>query len=298
LQFNFAIDKEANDFVHVRLPYGMDLLPDNARDVLYKITIYFKFSDNPQPYLLLTAWFAYDLESSYKRFEQYYRVKYIKTLQHTRYYWISLDGKQNLVAGHEVTNTNKPVNTARLASLYQNWWPQTQPVNSPTVLERVKSKPQFYAKYATMLNGGQFLCREQINIIQLQPLFQAKLQQKILEQRINIVSILQSSQVIPLCLDKIDAYNAVLTVFKQILHIPCSVTSITTQFTNILSLMQNPGCLQQNLEQQLNDLLSPGLLLNSTPLNYEQGIFYQKIDYMLSQLRLLLNTLPTPGLSL
>jgi hypothetical protein len=289
LQVSFAIDPNVNRFAHVHTHYSTSALADGVRDVLYRIDVSFKSPTNPHAYNLLTAWFAYDLVSSCKRFEEYYRSKFKYPLKHARYLWISLDGMRNQVEDNGETDTHKLINYTRLAELYKKWWSLAQPVNAPDVMIRVVQNSGFSAQYRSMLERGDFFNLNLQNILSLQFQLQSQIQQKVLVQRQNVASKLQASAILPIIFGKIDAYLAIVTAFGHLLNDAQQLPQVSGKFAEILTLLLKPGTIQVNFAQELANLfhLSQAVIVAE---NYQQGLFYQKISHTVTRLQLLLNS--------
>lgn len=114
--------ERSNTFTEVHVPCSQDPLPNNAGQIKFKVEILFKHNDQAQSYLLATSQHQYLLANGYERFTQYYQQKFRGSFKHRNYLWISLDGMQNQVVGHPVTNTQKPIDYTRLAQLYAYWF--------------------------------------------------------------------------------------------------------------------------------------------------------------------------------
>lgn len=295
LQINFVIDKNVNNFVNIRMPYSHNLLPDDARDVLYRIEVSFKARNSEQSLALLTGWFAYDLCNLYKRLEEYYRLKFKNGLRHTRYYWISLNGRRNLVHGYPEGDTNKLIDYNRLALIYKNWWDHVRPVNEPTVLARVKQNPQFMAVCKNMLENEQNVIIQQQNIDLLKFQLQAQLRTAIITKRTKIKQDFEADVSIAYTSSKMDAYNAVLAIFKQVINVPVVHEQIGSRLNELLAVAQNSGAEQIDYDAKLKLLLlatEPAIIFNG----YRQGSLYQKIQHTLSRLQLLLHNYTAAGL--
>ena len=290
LEFNFSIDPEVNNFAHVRMAYSNHLLPNHGRDVLYKLEVHFKSETQLHAQHLLTAWFAYDLCTPIKRFNEYYNLKFQYGLRHTQYLWVSLNGLRNQVDGHGETDTRKLIDHSRLALIYKNWWPQTVPVNEPTVLERVKQNPTFYAKYTAMLDQGQCVSLQPYNIEALKIYLQNEINEKLFKQQLKISNLLQSSKVIPQALGKLDAYNSVLAVFSRILSLEFNQAPIAPKYYGLLSSMLKPATVNIDYKTQLKAIY-PSILEINRAGNYRAGPFYQRLRHTITRLQLLINTM-------
>ena len=289
LQITVTIDPTVNNFVHLRLPYTHNLLPNTGRDVLYRLDIHFKQPQHEQPFKLLTGWFAYDLVSAYKRFEEYYRYKFRPSLRHTRYLWISCNGKRNQVAGNNDTDTDKLVDYIRLADTYKNWWQHVQPVNDPEVMSRLKENTVFYATHKPMLELDQCVQVDTTIIAILQQQLQTQIQQQISIQRTKVAAALQASCVLQQSLGKIDAYNSVFNVFKQIMQSTDRYVALSAKFAEIISDLPKTDNMHRNFNAELNALwdIQPKM---PDRVNFTHGLFYQKIQHTLASLQLLANS--------
>lgn len=281
----FNIDPEANNFAHADVDYN-GLLPDNARDVLYKLSVYFKpnynLSNSQSAQLLVTAWFAYDLGSARQRFDEYYRVKFMYPLKHINYNWISLDGRQNHVNGHGLTNTHKLIDHAKLAKIYQTWWLQAQPVNDPAITSRLRQNTWFNAKYKSMLDSGQYVVVNDLDILALRQL--------ILTSRSKLVAELQQSDIIIQALGKLEGYYALLAAFRRLLNLPNETPTVTARFKLLLDTMLRLEGLQIDFAQQFNLLFADSSDSVQQPPNiddYKHSLFGHKIQHSLAGLQLL-----------
>jgi hypothetical protein len=288
---NFAVDPNFNEFIHIRQPCSGASLPDQLRDVLFSLKLYFKLESKPVPILLLNSWFAYDLLNTAKRFTEYYDQKFKTGLRHSCYLWISPNGMRNQVDGHHETDTHKLIDHGRLALVYKTWFLQARPVNTPEVINRVKQRQSFMAKYSTMLEQEECVaaCYTNIEFLRLQ--LHAEIGDIKHRYWLGIAAGLQNAVLIQEALAKLDAYTAVLSVFRRILHISDTPDSLSSGFNKILVAMQKPELSARNFA---TELLSLGVGLNSEmhAHDYTRGQLYLRVQHTISRLRLLINTMP------
>ena len=290
LSLKFAIAKEFNNFATAPTTDEDNLLTDQARYVLYKIDLHFTLRENAQRTLILSAWFAYDLYSADKRRTEYCRPKYLTP--------VSSGSRRRIGLNHAPVHISRPVNLDRLAKVYQDWWPQALPINTPEILARLKNHAKFYSKCQRMLDRGLCVDLKFGTTLLLQIQLQIQVQNIMLSQRQQIARGLQASKTLETLLEKIDTYCAVLIVFKQILNMPVSPNNLSKKLQDLVALMAQGTAINQDLDLKLRELLDSSAIALSSSLNYKDGPFYQKINYTLSQLHLLANILPTLSLRL
>lgn len=246
--------------------------------------------ENAQRTLILNAWFAYDLCSLDKRRAEYFSPKYLGSVTHSSHRWPRLNSAS--------ANIARTINLDGLAKVYQDWWPQALPVNTPEILARLKNHTEFYCKNHVMLDRGLCVDLKFGATLFLQMSLQVQVQNIMLSQRRQIASSLLENKALEAVLEKIDVYGAVLTVFKQLVNMPVSRNNLSKQLQQLVGLMQEGTAINQDLEAKLRDLLDSSAIALNPSSNYKNGAFYQKINYTLSQLALLPPTLPTLGLGL
>jgi hypothetical protein len=279
-----------NDFHSTRIAYAGGQLPDQGRDVLYRLDLFFKTKADHKT-LLATAWFAYDLGNAQRRFDEYYQRKFKYGLRLYRYLWISLNGRQNQVQGHGVTETHKLIEYQRLASVYQEWWYKAQPVNVLDIQIRLRQNLAFMQKTGGLLDENKFMQVHIHNIELLKLQLMLDLQGKVFEKRIKIVTELQASRAFNDSISKIDAYSAILLIYGQILN--CDIACYKSPQTKVAAILQQIP--EDNLSrtdfatalQELFDFDIIELALDK----YQTGIFYKRVEYILAKLRLQLTTM-------
>lgn len=282
---NYTIDNAVNDFTTVHIPYSQTLLPDASRDVIFRIDVYFKtISDVKTP--LVTGWFAYDLQNAQRRFDEYYQQKFQYGLRHQRYLWISLNGKQNCVAGHGITDTHKLIDYRRLAAVYQGWLQQAQPVYVAEIQNRLRQKPAFMQKAGDMLNEQKCVQVHNMDVLKLQLI--VELRRKVYEQRMHLLQVLQNSSVINNALAKVDAYSAVLAIYQQIINAQViSKDSLQARLQQELQAISADQMVNTDFANSIGAILKVNIA-PQTNSDYESGDFYQKINFIVTKLQLLL----------
>lgn len=295
IQVSYAIDPTVNHFANARVPYNIEPLPDQVRYVLYKVMVHFQLQNNTNSTLILTAWFAYDLEHSCKRFEEYYNLKFKFGLRHKRYLWISLDGMHNQVNGHGESDTHKLIDYTRLAGIYHNWFQLAEPVCKPSIASRLVNHPQFMQEYSGLLAQNSCVQVDDYNITVLQVLIIQQIQNKILSLRVNIAEAVQQSNNLRQVINKLDAYYAVFNAFRHVIS-PTAVHAIRPSISllQIVDKLIQPGCLEADVAKDFIQLLYPEFG-DTNSFDCNQSELYQTIANILARLGFLSLNLTAPG---
>lgn len=286
-QINFTVDQRVNHFAHLHIKYGANLLPDYARDVLFRVDVAFKNKSDNKSYEIISIWLAFDLQDAQQRFNQYYQRKFKYALKHTRYNWIGLDGLSNQVDGHGNTATQKLIDYDRLALLYHDWLTQAAPINTPTTLLRIKENADFAQAYPALINGDEYFTLQTDNIGLLRIMLHNELRNLVLQQRIAIAQIILQEKQLAENLEKLEVYNAVSSVLLQILNTPFTRQKYLQDFLGLVQTLRQPEALNKNIFVEF-DLLFSYLNANlPTFANYKQGKFYQQMQTTITRLALL-----------
>lgn len=123
----------------------------------------------------------------------------------------------------------------------------------------------------------------------LQQQLQTQIQQQISIQRTKVAAALQASCVLQQSLGKIDAYNSVFNVFKQIMQSTDRYVALSAKFAEIISDLPKTDNMHRNFNAELNALwdIQPKM---PDRVNFTHGLFYQKIQHTLASLQLLANS--------
>jgi hypothetical protein len=290
-QVKFTVDRNVNFFNDPHLPANGHILPEYARDVLFKLEVFYQAKEQTNAYLLLTAWLAYDLHDSQQRFDQYYQGKFKYELRHRRYHWISLDGLANQVEGHGNTVTQKLIDYEKLAKVYQRWFLSAVPVNNPAILARLRHNTHFWQQNGMMLEKQDYCVLNDANINILRPILQNAMRDLMLAKRLEIASLLLQDQVMVNTLNKIDMYCTIQFALGQILNIANEQYKFAQQFMLILHMLQQPETLQTDLYATLEALFSTTLPELRPKQEFLHGEFYLKVSNALNRLALLQSSL-------
>lgn len=283
----YHIDKGTNTFADLHIPYGDTLLPNHARDVIFRIAVGFKEAGNSKPHLLLNTWVAYDLRTAKLRMEEYYLNKFKYGLRHKNYNWISLDGMSNQVTGHTNTATHKLVDPDKLALVYQNWLAKAIPINEPVIMQRLQENPLFAAEKGNLL-ANQECCEVYTEqIMELKERLGAKLHLFMQQRRCEYANILAEDLILRKCLEKLDLYYTIVAVYMRLLNIPFKKHDNILRFNNIIALLQQPDTLNVDVISQLDALFTEEFVLEPPTDQYLYGEFYQKMQAALASLSVL-----------
>ena len=289
IYITYTIDATVNTFAEVPAAYSHTPLPDSSRDIIFRLNVYFKTNSDTKT-LLTTAWFAYDLGNGQRRFDEYYQRKFKYGLRHYRYLWVSINGQKNQVAGNPITETNKPIDYQRLATVYQQWWLAAQPVHLHDTM-RLRQNKAFMQKIGDMLDRQQCVqvMMQNIDLIKLQ--LDLELQRKIFEKRMLLSSAMQNLPILGNALSKIDAYHSVLAVYQQILNYKdISEGLAINKFNQLLQGLAHDVVIATNFADNFINLFKSNAIIENNP-DFKQGVFYQKVQLVVTQLRLLLVTM-------
>lgn len=287
LQLNFCVDASVNTFADLHIAYSNDELPDHSRDVIFKVEVYFKYTNSEQRYLLTTSWFAHDLVTSAQRFETYYNGKFAYKLKHNRYHWISLDGRCNHVESHGNTPTHKPINHDKLAKVYQEWLINATPINSPVVQDRIRKNPKFMHHYKEVLESGSCTEAQTQPIELLRTLLKNELNAIILQQRTDIAVAMQKDVEFMAAVARIDAQYSVLNVFGRLLNENFLTIKLNDDFNVLIQNMQCAHSLDIDLKQRFDRLFVYKKFYGNFDKLYACGEFYGKVQAVLAQLKFL-----------
>lgn len=287
LQLNFCVDQAVNTFADLHVPYSDAELPDYARDVLFKVQVYFKYNNSEHRYLLATSWFAHDLGTVVQRFDNYYNRKFKYKLKHNRYHWISLDGMSNQVEGHGNTATHKLIDYDRLATVYQEWLINAVPINDPILQERLKKNTKFIRYYSNLLDSGSCIEMQTQEIEILRALLHNELNSIIMQQRVAVAVAMQQDAGLIAAMAKIDAQYAVLSVFARLLNVNFLTTKLNEEFNVFIHDMQQTHYLDIDLKQHFDSVFVCRNFAISPNESYAHGELYGKIQAVLAQLKIL-----------
>lgn len=294
---NFTVDKDVNKFADVHIAYGNNILPDAARDVLFKLEILY-VPNKRDPVLVATSWLAYDLYDSRRRFDEYYINKFKPGLPHTRYHWISLDGRTNQVEGHGNTATHKPIDYERLGQVYMQWLQKAEPINKPEILARVKQNPAFMQQNSDLVLSGSHAIVHKEQAISLSISVAEDLRDQILKQRITFASLLQQDPILKTAISKLDVLYAILVVYMRILNVPFYNADIGAKFNELLNMLPQSEVLDLPIIQQFDALIKTPCAVPLPQDEYLNGEFYQKMQTALARLKLLHATVTADRLRL
>lgn len=287
LQITYVIDRQTNTFADLRIPFGNNTLPNNARDVLFKIEVMFKLRGIDTPYPLTSTWLAYDLQNAKQRMEEYYCQKFKHGLKHRKYNWISLDGMSNQVEGHGNTTTHKIIDYAKLGQIYKTWISKATPINDALVLARLKENPLFAQQQHTLLQTEQATQVHSTQIIQLRMQIFELLRNLMQQKRGEYAAILQQDAILRPGLEKLDVYYTVAAMYLQLLNVPCTKRQHVQEFNSVLQLLQQHEGLDLDLVKHLDSLFKIQAIDLQPRDEYQQGEFYQKMQTVLARLALL-----------
>lgn len=291
LQIQFSIDAHTNTFMDLHTPYSDNLLPDYARDVIFKIETYFKATNTDAHYLLATSWFAHDLRTAANRFEDYYNGKFKFKLKHKRYHWISLDGRANQVEGHPNTLTHKLIDHERLADIYSKWLGKVKPANDPELQQRLLQNYKFKQTALLLSETNSCTVLETQQAEFLRNVLSKEIPSLLLRQRQAMILELQRDADLRSITVKIEALYSVLSVFGYLLNEPFVVGKISKDFNDFWFAMSSDSNLELDAMQQLKELLMPKDFLLVNPQAYQQGELYKRVQAALAGLRILHNEL-------
>jgi len=293
---DFTVDKECNKFVDVHMPYsGNNILPEHARDVLFKLQVHFKLISDQQSYLLYTGWLAYDLRDSAQRFEQYYNRKFKYGLRHKKYCWLSLDGTINQVEGHPNTNTKKLIDYARLAEVYKNWLQNSLPVTHAELQQRVLHNPAFAPQREQLLAAKSFIHSHISNKTVLNTVLPIKLCEKIQQKRGAFASLLMEDQILKQLLDKLAVYYAIISIYGKILNLQVPDINLNQGFAELINSLATTEALSVNMLEKLQQFFALEIQFFMPDKQYLQGELYNKLSALLIKLDLLQTELSIPG---
>ncbi len=292
----FCVDPAVNNFHTIHMPFGAPALPDAARCVIFRIDVHFKSTAMEQPMPLLSAWFAYDLATPARRFNEYYNLKFKYGLRHTDYNWIALNGMSNQVNGYADTVTKKLIDYDRLAVVYQEWLGKALPVNATAVAGFVQQNSAFAQQYRAMLDRQDFVELHAGNINLLSAALQTQLRQEVLQQRISFAVTLQQDQQLLTALNRLEAFYNVLVIFSKLLNIAIPAGKLATKFTEVLQAMRLPSNLEKDFVAQLQVLFTIEPPLLDPKEHYLHSDVYLKLRAALTQLQLLRTSVLTSSL--
>lgn len=297
LYITYTVDNLMNGFTNLRMPYNDALLPDSARDVLFRIDVHFKAVENSRQILLLNTWFSYDLLNVRKRFDEYYALKFKQGLHHKRYLWIAVDGKKNQVAGHGDTETNKLIDYARLASIYNSWWQQAVPINELQIVERLRSNYEFNRQFGELLDQQQCTNLQRCNIDLMKLQLNAQLLCKIKAQREEMICALYKSNNFQCAIAKIDAHSMVLKVYQQLLNVNSDTHTVGSKFNSLICDVRQDNTISYDFDSAFKELFQWSPIVANLD-SYRAGIFYQKVQVLVSQFNTFLHCVQNPTLRL
>lgn len=256
IHYKFAVDAQYNQFHEVIMNNGNFMLPDESRDVLFRIELYFTLP-NQNEHLLALCWLSYDLQTTANRFTQYYQKKHAR-LSHPNYAWVSMDGTAVCVERHPITTTIKPVNFAAVTTVYNTWFSQAVPINRPEIFARLSQKPHFYAAYKPLFVANRCYHLQLDTIASLQPSVVQALHDYIWQQRSNLASTLRADQFLQeLLLD----VHAKILLFRAYHALHQTQTDINADvrggLAQLITNLQTPAQLQIDLAAELQAVFNP-----------------------------------------